>query len=311
MNKKTSAWAAIGLFSVIGAGGILYNSKDIYGHIQNSFLGKIVDSYEAKTTSDKKQEPQNRNLEFKLAEFLRNRDKLPISLRVPDFTGNYFSIVSKGRNQINDVVVKPKNFNINRLVDAVDSFFNDDISGVESLISDLPYAINGMTSVQRSDNVYNGNFTIPNNPNNEIEIEFLLGNYEEKMRNSEPFKMEINNLIIKKENDFIISVVYYPNEIGLSVYKNKVGISAISISEYSLGAGGIYSKSDINNYIPAYLLLKHLGGSLPKMDIPVNNNLQMDVMNIDFSKFKLAFITVSKSGKLMSIINPGSDFYKK
>ena len=100
--------------------------KDIYGYIQNSFLGKIVDPNEAKTTSDKKQEPQNRNLEFKLAEFLRNRDKLPISLRVPDFTGNYFSIVSKGRDQQSNVIVKPKekNFYANKLVDALDLNFN-------------------------------------------------------------------------------------------------------------------------------------------------------------------------------------------
>nr|MBI4156321.1 hypothetical protein [Candidatus Woesearchaeota archaeon] len=43
MNIKTGAWAAIGLFTAFGVGGILYNNKDIYGHIQNSFLGKIVD----------------------------------------------------------------------------------------------------------------------------------------------------------------------------------------------------------------------------------------------------------------------------
>jgi len=313
MNKKTSAWAAIGLFSAFGVGGILYNNRSIYGHIQNSFLGKIVDPNEAKTTSDKKQEPQNRNLEFKLAEFLRNRDKLPISLRVPDFTGNYFSIVSKGRDQQSNVIVKPKekNFYANKLVDALDLNFNKgDISGVESLISNLPQVITGLKYFEKHiDDDYGGEFMLDND---ETRVKFILDNkYEAQPDNLGSSKSNKNTLIIEilnpKEVKFQKELSDYKIEIGyesdkISLFLAKIGSGKGSSAEFIIRGenSGPYG-SNIMNYIPMYLLLKQTRELLSEMNIPIvkqpqitaenRTGLSMRLVDLIFQKMRTTIVT--------------------
>nr|MBI4156320.1 hypothetical protein [Candidatus Woesearchaeota archaeon] len=215
-------------------------------------------------------------------------------MRVPDFTGNYFSVVSgrKPNQQTNSMTQsKENNFYANTLVGAVDLLFegdnpnyeNQDLRGIESLLFNLPYAITNIGDVdveyvENEKNIYSGSFKIIND---EVFLGFEVGSFEILHDNNFHSKIIIHGLDIEHErgNDsYGVSISYNGGgKATLGIRKNKI-TRAYSIDDngikiyivYSEKEGdfpdilfnhsdndGVLLKKDITNFIPSILLLKY------------------------------------------------------